>query len=53
MEEKKEQVKQLKQQLTGDMMKDFELQDQIHQLEMEINNVKPMDSHIDCVGCGA
>ena len=38
MEEKKEQVKQLKQQLTGDMMKDFELQDQIHQLEMEINN---------------
>ena len=28
-------------------------QDQIHNLEMKLKGVKPMDSHIDCVGCGS
>ena len=39
--------------LTGDMFQDMDLKDQIHNLEMKINGVKPMDTHIDCVGCGS
>ena len=43
-----DQIEQLKSQLTGDMFSD-----QIHNLEMKLKGVKPMDSHIDCVGCGS
>ena len=31
----------------------MDLKDQIHNLEMKLNGVRPMDSHIDCVGCGS
>jgi hypothetical protein len=47
------QIAQLKGQLTGDMFADMEARDQIHNLEMQLKGVKPMDSHIDCVGCGS
>lgn len=43
----------LKSQLTGDMMNDMEIRDKIHNLEMQAKGVKPMDSHIDCIGCGS
>ena len=43
----------LKAQLTGDMFKDMDIKDKIHNLEMKLNGVKPMDSSIDCVGCGS
>ena len=49
----KEQIKELKRQLTGDMVKDMEIRNKIHQLEMKLNNVKPTDSHFECVGCGS
>jgi hypothetical protein len=39
--------------LTGDMFQDMDIKDQIHNLEMKIKGVKPMDSHFDCVGCGS
>jgi hypothetical protein len=48
-----EQIEQLKSQLTGEMFTDMDLKDQIHNLEMKLKGVKPMDSHIDCVGCGS
>ena len=48
-----EQIEQLKSQLTGDMFTDMDLKDQIYNLEMKLKGVKPMDSHIDCVGCGS
>lgn len=48
-----EQIENLKKQLVGDMMKDMELKDQIHKLEMELNGIKPEDSHFDCFGCGS
>jgi hypothetical protein len=48
-----EQIKNLKRQLTGDMVKDMEIRDKIHKLEMKLKNVKPTDSHFDCVGCGS
>jgi len=48
-----EQIKSLEAQLTGDMFADMDLKDQIHNLQMQLQGVKPMDSHFDCVGCGS
>ncbi len=48
-----EQIEALKTQLTGDLFADMDIKDEIHNLEMKLNGVKPMDSHIDCVGCGS
>ncbi|MCE2707789.1 MAG: hypothetical protein ACK5BR_03050 [Bacteroidota bacterium] len=48
-----ETIAALKAQLTGDMFADMEIRDQIHNLEMQLKGVKPMDSHFDCVGCGS
>lgn len=48
-----EELEQLQAQLTGDMFQDMDFKDQIHNLEMKIKGVKPMDSHIDCIGCGS
>ena len=39
--------------LTGDMFADMDIKDQIHNLTMKLNGIKPMDSHFDCVGCGS
>ncbi len=56
-EEIKQQIEEalsaLKKQLTGDMMKDMSIKDEIHNLEMKLKGVKPTDSHIDCIGCGS
>ncbi|MBL4863034.1 MAG: hypothetical protein JKY09_08475 [Crocinitomicaceae bacterium] len=48
-----EEIDDLRAQLTGEMFHDMDIKDQIHNLEMKLKGVKPMDSHIDCVGCGA
>jgi hypothetical protein len=48
-----EKIVELQAQLTGDMFADMDLKDQIHNLEMKLKGVKPMDSHFDCVGCGS
>jgi hypothetical protein len=48
-----DQIEALKAQLTGDLFSDMDIKDQIHNLEMQVNGVKPMDSHFDCVGCGS
>ena len=48
-----DQIEALKSQLTGDLFSDMDTKDQIHNLEMQVNGVKPMDSHFDCVGCGS
>lgn len=47
------EIAELKSQLTGDMFADMDLRDQIHNLEMKLKGVKPMDSSIDCIGCGS
>ena len=52
-QEIKETIKSLESQLTGDMMKDMAIRDQIHNLGMKLNGTKPTDSHFDCVGCGS
>ncbi len=48
-----EEIDQLNGQLTGDMFSDMDIKDQIHNLEMKLKGVKPMDTHFDCVGCGS
>jgi hypothetical protein len=48
-----EEIEQLKAKLTGDLFADMDIKDSIHNLEMKLNGVKPMDSHIDCIGCGS
>ena len=53
MQEIRQQIKDLKKQLTGDMMSDMEIKDKIHNLEMKLKGVKPTDSHISCIGCGS
>ena len=49
----KQQIEELKTKLTGELLKDLEIRDKMHQLEMKLNNVKPTDSHFECVGCGS
>jgi len=39
--------------LTGDMMQDMNIKDEIHNLQMKLDGTKPTDSHFDCVGCGS
>lgn len=53
LKELQSQIAELKGQLTGDMFADMELRDQIHNLEMKAKGVKPIDSSIDCIGCGS
>ncbi|MBO6494679.1 MAG: hypothetical protein JJ978_03855 [Roseivirga sp.] len=52
-EQLQKQIDDLTSQLTGDMFNDMDIKDQIHNLKMKLNGVKPMDSHFDCVGCGS
>jgi hypothetical protein len=47
------EIDRLNEQLSGDLFADMEIKDQIHNLQMKLNGVKPMDSHFDCVGCGS
>jgi hypothetical protein len=47
------EIEELKSQLTGDMFKDMDIKDKIHNLEMKMKGVKPEDSHFDCIGCGS
>lgn len=53
MTDLQKQIDELTAQLTGDMFKDMDIKDQIHNLKMKLNGVKPMDSHFECVGCGS
>ncbi len=48
-----QEINALNAQLTGDMFKDMDIKDKIHNLSMKLNGVKPMDSSFDCVGCGS
>jgi hypothetical protein len=52
-EEIKLEIQELKELLTGDMLRDMDTKDRIHNLEMQLNGTKPMDTKVDCVGCGS
>lgn len=53
IEEMKLEIIRLEASKTGIMMADLDIADKIHNLQMKIDGVKPMDSHIDCEGCGS
>lgn len=53
MQDLNEKILELEKQLTGDMIKDMDIRDKIHNLQMQLKGIKPMDSHVDCVGCGS
>lgn len=46
-----EQIKELESQLTGDMMKDMEIRDKIHELQMKQKNITPQSCEVDCENC--
>ena len=46
-------LESLKSQLTGNMIVDSEIRDQMHNIKMQLKGNKPVDSHFDCVGCGS
>ncbi|MBN3521387.1 hypothetical protein JYB62_15355 [Algoriphagus lutimaris] len=48
-----EQIKALEAQITGDMFADMEIRDQIHNLKMKRDGIKPEGSDFECVGCGS
>ncbi len=47
------QIKELKSQLTGDMMKDMDIRDQIHELEMKEKGVTCSLDDPECEACGS
>lgn len=47
------EITTLESQLTGDMFNDMDLKDKIHNLKMKLSGVRPMNSEIECVGCGS
>lgn len=48
-----QEIKTLESQLSGDMFKDMDLKDKIHNLKMKLRGTKPLSSEIDCIGCGS
>lgn len=46
-------IEGLESKLTGDMFSDMNIKDEIHNLNMKQKGIKPIDSHIDCIGCGS
>lgn len=53
VEEIQAEIKSLEAQLTGDMFQDMDIKDKIHNLKMKENGTRPMNSEIECVGCGS
>lgn len=53
LEEVQSEITSLESQLTGDMFNDMEIKDKIHNLKMKLNGTRPMNSEIECVGCGS
>lgn len=48
-----EQISELEASLTGNMFEDMDTKDKIHNLKMKRDGIKPVDTQIDCVGCGS
>ena len=51
--ELEKEIEALSAQITGDMFQDMTIRDKIHNLKMKLNGTKPVNSEIDCVGCGS
>jgi hypothetical protein len=53
MEQLQAEITTLEGQLTGDMFNDMDIKDKIHNLKMKLNGTRPMDTEIECAGCGS
>lgn len=53
IEELQSEISTLESQLTGDMFADMDIKDKIHNLRMKVNGTRPINSEIECVGCGS
>jgi len=55
MTELENKIKELEEKFydTENFLEKANIADEIHNIKMKINGVKPMDSHIDCIGCGS
>jgi hypothetical protein len=49
----KVEVLKMEKDKVDDWMDSMAIADEIHNIEMKLNGVKPTDSHIDCIGCGS
>jgi hypothetical protein len=38
---------------TDDFEEQLNIADKIHNIKMKLNGVRPMDSYVECVGCGS
>jgi len=52
-EELLSRLEELRDALTGDMIEDMNIRNEMHQIEMELNETRPQDSFMDCEGCGS
>jgi len=46
-------VLNIKKSKTDDFIEQMTIADEIHNIQMKLNGVKPTDSSIDCIGCGS
>ena len=46
-------VLKIKKSKTDDFIEQMSIADEIHNIQMKLNGVKPTDSSIDCIGCGS
>jgi len=53
LEDLKAEISLLESQLTGDMFADMDIKDRIHNLKMKVSGTRPINSEIECVGCGS
>ncbi len=53
IQEINDQITALEGQKSGDMFADMEIMDNIHNLKMKREGVRPADSQVECVGCGS
>ena len=47
------EIETLNAQLSGDMFQDMEIRDKIHNITLKLKGIRPVNSEIECVGCGS
>ena len=48
-----DRLEELRDSLSGDMIEDMNVRNEMHQIEMQLNDIRPMDSEFECEGCGS
>lgn len=48
-----DRYEELRDSLSGNMIEDMNVRNEMHQIEMQLNDIRPMDSDFMCEGCGS